>query len=573
MRSRLLGVLYAAIAGAAALAFVAEIAAAGGNVDRLAQGVDSLFAEWNHTDTPGAAVVLTDNGRVVLERCYGIADLEHGVPITPATRFELASVSKNFTAFGVLLLAQEGRLSLDDDIRRTLPELPDNGSVTTIRHLVNQTSGLSECLKLLPYMGVLDLDRLYMQDIISMLAHQSAPDFPPGSRWAYSNTNYILLAEIVSRVTGRPFGGWMAESVFQPLGMLETSFPVDGHEILPNRANSYSIRGGRLARLPYDLPGVPGSAHAYSTIRDMAKWMDNFRTCKLGGPEVVSTMQRKGVLTSGEESWYAAGLGIGLYRGVRTAGHAGSFGGFKSEMILCPDLGVGVTVLANFGRMRTEQLARSILDLYLGDRLEPAETPEPPETLDPAGPKPFIEAEPAAIDRFLGAYRLEADPSMLVFIAREGGQLAGILSGVGMDFFLPTAATEFENRLRNTQITFIDAADGRPARARIVLKGDEMWAARIPQEQDRRPAADFAGAYYSDEWGTVYEILPEGKDFIVRHRRMGDRPLQRMDADRLAGGMGLLTFARDAGGLVTGFVFEEPEDLPGRKVEFRKMEH
>jgi len=532
----------------------------------LAVAVDSLFATCDHPDTPGAAVVVTDGPRIVLQRCYGLADLENRLPITPATRFELASVTKNFTAFGVLLLARQGRLGVDDRITKHLPELPEHG--ITIRHLLNQTSGVSECLRVLPYTGNPDVDRLRMHDVIEMLRHQRSPDFPPGSRWAYSNTNYLLLAEIVGRVTGQAFGAWMAEQVFRPLDMLETSFCDDGTEILPNRANAYSLRNGVLIRRIVGWPDLPGPAHLFSTIRDMAKWLANFRTGRHGGPDLIAEMERKGTLADGQETAYGCGLGIGDYRGVRTVGHSGQTGAFRSEMIYCPDLEVGVAVLTNHGSVRPGQLARSVLDLYLGNRL----APEPPPVQESAQdePRPFVQLEPARLDRFVGAYRLESDPAAQIVVARESGNLAGILAGVGMDMFLPLAEAEFGNRLRNTQLTFSDGPDGRPARVRVVLKGDEMWAARVPLEKDPARSAEYAGLYYSDEWGTVYEIVSEGQDFVIRHRRMGDRPLQEVATDCLAGGMGLLTFLRDETGRVAGFVFEEPEDLPGRKVEFRK---
>jgi CubicO group peptidase (beta-lactamase class C family) len=535
--------------------------------DLLAAAVDSLFGPYNRSDAPGAAVVLTDGSRVVLERCYGLADMENRVPITPATRFELASVSKNFTAFGVLLLARQGRLGLDDGITKHLPELPEHG--ITIRHLLNQTSGVSECLRLLPYAGIVDLDRLRLHDVIDMLQHQKSPDFAPGSRWAYSNTNYILLAEIVKRVTGQPFGAWMTEQVFQPMKMYDTSFSDDGNEILPNRANAYSISNGALVRRIVGWPDLPGPAHLFSTIRDMAKWMDNFRTGRHGGPDLIADMVRKPVLANGKESGYGFGLGIGDYRGVRTFGHSGQTGSFRSEMIYCPDLEVGVAVLTNYGKVKPARLARSILDLYLGDRLAPVPPTEQEAAKDEA--RPFVKLEPSRLDRFVGAYRLESDPSARILVAREGDVLAGILGGIGMDLFMPLAESEFENQLRNTQITFVDGLDGRTARMRVVLKGKEMWAERVPFEKDPARSAEYAGLYYCDEWGTVYEIVAEKEEFVIRHRRMGDRPMQEVEADRLAGGMGMLTFFRNGAGKVAGFVFEEPEDLPGRQVAFSKF--
>ncbi len=545
--------------------------------DSLAARVDRLLPAAPGEMTSGVAVVLVDGGDTVLERCYGLADVEHAVPVTPATRFELASVSKTFTGFGVLLLVQQGRLGLDDDIRRYLPELPDHGVAVTIRHLLNQTSGLPDWVRLFPYMGIPYTDRVCMRDLLAMLQHLRTLSFTPGSRWSYSNTNYALLAEIIRRVTEKPFGEWMAEQIFLPLEMEETSFPFDGTELIPNRANAYTRREGRIARSLMEGFRTPGAAHAFSTLRDMAKWIDNFRTGKVGGAELIREMRREGRLNSGEETFYAAGVGVGEYRGVATIGHSGSTGGFKSELIYCPDVGVGVVVLANDATIRADRLARAVLDLYLGDRLAPEPVAATVSTTasgqDQASPRPFLPAESASLNRFVGAYHLEEDPSALVCIGREGDHLAGILTGKGMDLFLPIGPAEFENRLRNTQLSFSDEdADGRPRRLRAVLKGQEMLMVRTPCEQHSARSEEYVGAYYCDEWGTIYEIARAGDEFLIRHRELEDRPLQEVEPYRLAGGMGMLTFIQTEQGRVEGFIFEEPEDLPGMRIEFVKVE-
>ena len=537
----------------------------------LAAEVDRLFAEWDTTRTPGAAVLITDGPDVVLERCYGMADLEHGVPITPETRFELASVSKPFTAYAVLLLAHEGRLNLDDDVRLYLPELPDHGTPITIRHLLHHTSGLSEWRQILAYAGLRSGDNFSLEDLLAMLEHQRVLDFAPGSRWQYSNTNYALLAEIVARVTGRPFGEWMAEQIFVPLEMRSTSIPVDGTRILLDRANGYGRRGGELVRRLTERFEIPGPAHAFSTLRDMARWVDNFRTGRLGGPELVREMQRKGRLNNGEEIFYAAGVGVAEHRGLRTVGHSGQTGGFKSQLLYCPEVEVGVVVLGNERSLNAERLARSVLDLYLGDRLDPL--PEAEDGAEPAEEeRPFIEADSAALARFGGGYRLKADPSVLIAVAPEGDSLAGILVGEGMDFFHPVAEAEFENRLRNCRLTFVSDDEGRVERLRVVLHGRKLWAAPVELEQEPAGSDGFPGAYYSDELGAVYEIARDGEQYLLRQRRLGQRPLQRVERDRLAGGIGLLTFVSDDEGRVRGFELEEPEDLGQRKIAFRKIE-
>ncbi|NIM47854.1 MAG: serine hydrolase [Gemmatimonadales bacterium] len=539
----------------------------------LVRQVDELFAEWDVPGSPGGAVVLTHAGEVILRRSYGLASIEHGVPITPTTRFELASVSKPFTAFGVLLLEQAGRLSLDDDIRQHFPEFPDYGSPITIADLLHHTSGISDWVRVLPYAGRPIRTGFEVDDLLRLVAHQRVLEFEPGSRWSYSNTNYALLAEMVARVTGRPFGEWMWESVFQPLGMHHTSFPVDGARVLPNRANSYYKRsGGEFVRSLVEAFEIPGSAHAFSTIDDMAKWVDNLRTGRVGGLEIVEKMREKPTLTTGEQSFYGAGLGMGEYRGIRTAGHSGQTGAFKTELLYCPDVEVGVVVVGNASWMQAADLARRVLNLYLKDQLEPLPEPAARAAGRPAE-TPFIDLDPAEYERFLGGYRLEADPSVLVAFTREGEWFVGAMVGEGMDLFRPVAPSEFENRNRDCRLTFLaeEGEEGTADRVLITLRGQEMWATRVQLPADTRWADEFAGFYYSDELEAAYEIVRGPDGFTVRLPGARIRPLRPVDADVLVGGLGILTFLRDKSGHVVGFDFGEPEDLGERLIRFVKL--
>jgi CubicO group peptidase (beta-lactamase class C family) len=542
--------------------------------DQLARDIDKLFGSWAEADSPGGAVVLTYGGNVILTRCYGLADVEHGIPITPTTRFELASVSKPFTGFAVLLLEKKGKLKLSNNIQEYLTELPDYGSPITIADLLYHTSGLSDWVDALPYAGRYGMPGFDIDALLTLVGRQRVLEFEPGTKWSYSNTNYALLAEIVSRGTEQPFGEWMQNNVFAPLGMHDTSFPVDGRRVLPNRANAYrQVSGGELVRVFTEEFEIPGPAHAFSTINDMAKWIDNLRTGHVGGLDVVEAMREKPTLKTGEQSFYGGGVGMGEYRGVRTVGHSGQTGAFKSELLYCPDVEVGIVVLANARWMNPSEIAYRLFGLYLGDKLEPRSEEFANEAEEPEE-APFLDADPAEFERYLGGYRLDDDPSVLIAVAREGNWLVGALVGEGLDFFRLIGPSEFENRNRNCRVVFYDkeGTDGEVGRARITLRGQEMWATRIDLDPDAGWIDECVGFYYSDEIEAVYEISRGPGGLMVRIPNSEGRPLHPADTDILAGGLGILSILRDKNDTVVGFDFSEPEDLGERQIRFERYD-
>jgi CubicO group peptidase (beta-lactamase class C family) len=530
----------------------------------LGRRVDSLFSEWYAPGSPGGAVVLTHRGAVMLTRTFGLADLEHGVPITRATRFELASVSKPFTAFAVLLLERAGRLRLDDDIHRYFPELPDYGAPITVADLLHHTSGLSDWVDVLPYAGRPIRTGFTLDDLLRLVARQRTLEFEPGTAWSYSNTNYALLAELVARVTGTSFEAWTRANVFEPLGMRSTSFPANGARVLPDRAQAYTKDSTEayVRSLVEDF-AIPGPAHAFSTIDDMARWVDNFRTGRVGGPDLVVTMQQPPTLYTGERPVYGAGVGVGRYRGVRWLGHSGQTGAFRSQLVYCPELEVGVVVLANAGWMPTTDLAYRLLDVYLGDALAPR-----PDVAAAPAERPFLEMAPVTYEPFLGGYRLDADPAVLLATARDGEWLVGAIQSLGSDLFRPVAPAEFANRSRNAILTFLDDdGDGIAERVRVTLRGEEMWATRVALPPDAPPVDEFLGLYFSDELGAAWEIARDPDGLSLRTPDAA-RPLHRADTDVVAGSIGMLTFRRDADGRVVGFDFADPENLAQRVIRF-----
>ncbi len=405
--------------------------------DEESAKVDELFAQWNKPDSPGAAVGVIKDGEVVLLRGYGCANLEYSVKLTPSTVFDLASVSKQFCALAIMTLVDEGKLSLDDDIHKHIPEVPDFGKVITIRHLLHHTSGLRDWPVNLAIGGWRMDDVIAFEQILRMVGHQQDLNFDPGDEYTYSNTGYNLLAETVARVSGKSFRAYCDEKIFKPLGMNNTHFHDDHAEIVPNRAYSYYENdGGGYSKGVENLTAL-GSSSLYSTVEDMMKWLLNFETGAVGGPGVLERMSERGVLNSGEQTTYAWGLVVGDFKGLRYVTHGGSWAGFRTDLIYSPDVHVGVVVLCNLGSMRAGMLSRRVGEIYLG--AEPSV--EQPRQEEPE-PAPF-DIDPAALAEYAGTYYSpELDTSYK--IAVEGGRLKAVHIRHSDQWLTPTDKDRFE---------------------------------------------------------------------------------------------------------------------------------
>jgi CubicO group peptidase (beta-lactamase class C family) len=346
--------------------------------DRSRQ-VDEMFRQWHSPDSAGAAVLVIDDGRTLHARGYGMANLEAGLPNRTDTIFDIASVSKQFGAMAVALLEADGRLSLDDDVKKYLGELPDFGSRITLRHLVHHTSGLRDWPGTLAIGGWNFEDVLSFDHILRMTWHQRTLNFPPGDAHSYSNTGYNLLAEVVARVSGQSFREFTDARIFRPLGMTKTHFHDDHTEVVVNRAESYRPGpDGRFRRVVSNLTAL-GSSSLFTTIDDLAKWIENVHSAApaVGGRRVVDRLHERGRLNNATTIPYAFGQSIGEYRGLRTVSHTGSWAGYRSILQRFPDQRFAVVILGNTANMNPTDLARRIADVYLADRLGP-DTPTAP---------------------------------------------------------------------------------------------------------------------------------------------------------------------------------------------------
>lgn len=339
--------------------------------------VDAVFADVSKPGSPGCALAVARDGRIIYEKGYGLANIEENVVITPKTVFDIGSTSKQFTAASILLLEKQGKLSLSDDIRKYLPEIPDYGRKITILNLLNHTSGLRDYLTLFDLAGV-NVDSVTTDDdALAIVAHQKALNFEPGSEWLYSNTGFFLLSVIVKRVSGETLARFAEENIFAPLQMANTVYRDDHTLIVPNRALAYEGKektSGYSINVSYFEQTGDGAVH--TSVEDLQKWDENFYSGKVGGKELLAELQEPGKLNDGKALHYAKGLATGEYRGLKVVEHGGSWGGYRAQLLRFPEQHFSVVCLCNLGNANPEKRALQVADIYLSGAMKTPATPE-----------------------------------------------------------------------------------------------------------------------------------------------------------------------------------------------------
>lgn len=407
----------------------------------LAAAVDSLFDGIDGASDPGAAVLVVRDGQVLLRRCYGLANLEHQAPITSSTVFDVASLSKQFTGMAISMLVEEGRISLEDDIRKYIPELPDFGHTITVGHLVHHTSGIRDWPGTLALAGSRMDDVITFEQILNMAYHQQGLNFPPGSEYTYSNTGYNLLAELVARVSGKTFREWTHERIFQPLGMAATHFHDNPSEMVPGKAYGYHREGnGKFLAIHNGLTAL-GSSSLYTSLDDLAKWVINFSGAEVGGKRVIERMFRQGALNNGKQISYAFGLVAGQYRGLKVLDHSGSWASFNTFLLHFPEQDFSVVVLMNYSPANPGRLAYDIAGLYLAGQPEPQKPPVRQEKTP--GPAAYPAPEAAALREFSGRYK-SGELEAVYTIAPADGKLVARHRRHGEIILRPVAEDKFE---------------------------------------------------------------------------------------------------------------------------------
>jgi len=482
--------------------------------DTRTEEVDRLFADWNRPDSPGCALGVIREGRFVYKRGYGMANLEYGIPITSRSVFRIGSTSKQFTAMAVLLLEEEGKLSVDDDIRKYLPEIPDYGAPVTIRHLIHHTSGIRDYLTLVDLAGARDPDYYVDGEVVELLARQKELNFLPGEEYLYSNSGYFLLSQIVRRVAGMPLSAYAEKNIFQPLGMKNTHFHDDHTMVVRNRAVGYSPKKGGGFRVHTTTLDMIGDGGVFTCVDDLLLWERNFARNKLGRgrPELIEKMHAVGRLNNGQELDYAFGLVVSEYKGLKMVSHGGSFVGYRAEMVRFPEERFSVIVLANLSNINPSRLARKVADIYLADRIR-----EKDEA--PARRPRFIDLSEGELRRKTGAYYDRKGDRLLEILFQEGKLLVDNFS-----YRIPIApvspsrffSVDDSNGL---EVVFEEQPEGKPRILRLRRGEGERFTYEAVKWEDPPPErlSEYAWDYSSEELQVTYSIIMEDGRLFLRH--------------------------------------------------------
>jgi CubicO group peptidase (beta-lactamase class C family) len=505
--------------------------------------IDALFTEWDRESTPGCALAIVRDGAIVDARGYGRASLEHHSPIAPATIFHVASVSKQFTAFAIALLAHEGALALDDDIRRTLPDLPDFGAAITLRHLIHHTSGLRDQWELLQLAGWRWDDLMTTADILDLVRHQRALNFAPGAEFAYCNTGYTLMAEIVARVSGMSFRAFCARRIFEPLGMRATHFHDDHTEVVPGRAHSYYPGDGGIWHHAVLNYATVGATSLFTTVEDLARWDRNFETCEVGGAAVLAQMLEPGVLNDGTVLPYAFGIVARTHNGRRVIEHSGGDAGFRAHVARFPDQRLSVIVLGNASTLNPMERAHQIADIMLGASA----------VSSPTAPAESVTLGEATLAGFAGLYYSATTSETRAVSLRDGR----LVLGRGHEAALrPVAADTFQiEGNREIQLRFVRPSGDGPPELHVVsgVLPPVVYLAVTQAAPSAEELAAYAGRYRSDELDVIYTVVIEAGKLVIQRRKHAPTTLEPAHADAF-NGTADVHFTRDAAGQIDGFL-------------------
>jgi CubicO group peptidase (beta-lactamase class C family) len=493
--------------------------------DEIAQA-EAILDACDRPDLPGGyAVAIIKDGKVVFKKAYGWANCEYDIPFTSSTVFDFASVAKQFTGYAIASLVSQGKISLDDDIRQYIPELPDFGETITVKHLLYHTSGIRDWVALVKLSGRNGTDVITDEFLMNIVMHQRELNFKPGERFLYSNTGYFLLAQIVSRVTGQSFREWTDENIFEPLGMQDTLFLDDYSEIIEGRASSYKHGpNGTFANYPSNLTAY-GCSSLLSTVDDMAKWVMNYEERRIGGEDLWDMMLEKGVLNDGQKIDYGFGLSLGSYHGVRTYGHGGGWGGYVCQITHFPSQRFALIFVSNRNPSGI-YVEQDIYDTFLARK--------------PSGQVPTIVSrtevavEPAILEEYVGMY---GQDSFIIRVERLDNSLV-IHQPMDPNIRVyPESTTKFFLKDGVVQYSFQRDGEGQVNQLTIhTSQGGEFQFDKLdPKVSGYDNVEGLLGEYYSDELETTYRIGIREDQLVVTHFQNEEVFLVRVDQDHYFG--------------------------------------
>jgi CubicO group peptidase (beta-lactamase class C family) len=515
---------------------------------QLESKIDSLFAEYNNS--PGLAVGVYSKGEILFKKGYGIANLDYDIKITPETVFDIGSVSKQFTAACIVLLENEGKLSLDDDIRKYVPEISefDEGKIT-IRNLLHHTSGLRDYLGLMYLSGISYDDTFTEETGLDILARQDELNFIPGSEFLYSNSGYLTLAIIIRRVSGESIGSFAQKNIFTPLEMKNTFIYEDGAKVVKNRAIGYSKDGDEYKREHHFDFVVGGDGQVYTTVEDFFKWSENFKDNNLGNDSFLNKMLTKGTLSNDDSIDYALGLSHGVYKNYKTIGHGGAWGGFRANYLQFPEEDLAIAIMSNLGNVNAGQKAKQIADIILKDKLDKKIEEYEKESSKIEIPKTIF-----SLSQIVGNYEIQ--PGVIASLTIKNDSL-NVLQNWNKSTYniIKTSGNTFQIPGNNTlSFTFSNLKDELTQRLTVIQDGGETIAPR-KKEVDTSGISliDYTDSFFSKELDVTYvfEIENEILMFSIEGKQ-GTMECTISEIDQFTTEFGLVRFQRKNGS-ISGF--------------------
>jgi len=510
--------------------------------------VDKVFAAYNHTDSPGCVLGLNRGGQPLSRKGYGMASLEMAAPMAEFTVVESGSVAKQFTAAAIAYLAIQGKLNLDDDIRKHVPELPDYGSPITIRMLVNHTSGVRDMWTLFTLSGEALGENLFTMDrALRMVYRQRELNFTPNSQFLYSNSGFLLLADIVRRVSGKPLDQFSQEVFFRPLGMTRTQWRSDWNRVVPGRATAYAPIGGGGFRVDMPYMSVYGAGGLLTTVGDLLLWNEHLDAPRIGGKSWADSMHVRGRLNNGRQIDYAMGLFHASYRGTREIQHGGATGGYRTYLARYPDRQLSAAVLCNLASVNSEGLVHQVVDVFLGPV-------SPVSTSSASGPETKPASSAADLSQYAGRYRASATEETATLSVRDGRLTIDVGFRVPLT---PLANDWFKAADAPVKVGFARGTDGKLSSLLIVMQDRDTtrYEPSVPPASTPAQLAAFAGTYYSDELDAVYSVTLRDTLLVAKVRDANEIVLSRTGPDSFARpGTGAFRFTRAKTGKVDGFL-------------------
>lgn len=522
--------------------------------------IDRVFSTWDRQDAPGFAVGIVRDGAPVYRRGFGLANVEHGVPNTSSTLFDIGSVTKQFTAFAIHMLLRDGKVGLDDDVRDYVPELPPYDPPVRIRHCLYHTGGLTDWIAALELAGPTS-DYRPVKCAVRTLAALTETMFPAGRAHSYSNSGYVILAWLVWRASGMSLPEFLKARVFDPLGMTRAAFRSHPFEFFPGQAQGYVKVGDETLLRLTGATDVCGDGGMWACVDDMMRWMQNFTDHTVGDTEIFDRVFAAGQLDDGQRLRYAAGWVLERYRGHRAASHGGMSDGFQSIVFWLPDIGTGVVLLGNVRPLLPWRLVTAALDVLLGER-----TPDS-QRASTGTASEILQREDQ--DQLAGTYF--AETGLPVAVARDGDQVV-IDIGLWKRPFVKVAADTYRNEETRDTAFFHWTGDGRISHFTMAGDDDACFDLHSPiakaVKYDNRvlvPAelTVFEGCYVSKAIESTYRVTAAGDGLRAKHRRCDDwflRPVSPNTASGFADEFaqdgtwpGLVAFERGPNKAITGF--------------------